>query len=162
LHVKKDLTITQAQPFCYTFAGKYLTMKKTHIFILVGIAVAIVALIVFGFPSSDFSTYDTIASAKSKPGKYVHLIAKLDKTQPIEYDPIKNPNYLIFNVVDSLGGQAKVVYHNSKPAELDQSERVVLQGKMQGDIFECQSITLKCPSKYKDDKKELEKTVGSK
>ena len=31
---------------------------------------------------------------------------------------------------------------------------------MQGDIFECKSITLKCPSKYKDDKKQLEKTVN--
>jgi cytochrome c-type biogenesis protein CcmE len=134
-------------------------MKKTHIFILVGIAVLIVALIILGFPSSDFSTYDTIASAKNKPGKYVHLIAKLDRSQPVVYDPIKDPNYLSFNIVDSLGAQTKVVYHNSKPTELEQSERVVLQGKMQGDIFECQSITLKCPSKYKDDKKQLEKSV---
>ena len=134
-------------------------MKKSHIFILVGIAVLIVALIIFGFPSSDFSTYDTIGSAKSKPGKYVHLIAKLDKSLPIEYDPIKDPNYLSFNIVDSLGAKTKVIYHNSKPTELEQSERVVLQGKMQGDIFECKSITLKCPSKYKDDKQQLEKTV---
>ncbi len=134
-------------------------MKKTHIFILVGIAVAIVALIVFGFPSTDFSTYDTISSAKAKQGKYVHLIARLDKNQPIQYDPIKDPNYLSFSIVDSLGSQTKVVYHNSKPTELEQSERVVLQGKMQGDVFECQNITLKCPSKYKDDKKQLEKTV---
>ncbi|MEI7734696.1 MAG: cytochrome c maturation protein CcmE [Ferruginibacter sp.] len=136
-------------------------MKKSSIFILVGIAAAIVALIVFGFPSSDFSTYDTISSAKNKQGKYVHLIAKLDHTQPIEYDAIKNPNYLSFSIVDSLGAQTKVVYHNSKPAELEQSERVVLQGKMQGEVFECKSITLKCPSKYKDDKKQLEKTITS-
>jgi cytochrome c-type biogenesis protein CcmE len=134
-------------------------MKKTHIFILVGIAVAIVALIIFGFPSSDFSTYDTISSARNKQGKYVHLIAQLDKSQPIQYDPIKDPNYLTFSIVDSLGSQTKVVYHNSKPTELEKSERVVLQGKMQGDVFECKSITLKCPSKYKDDKKQLEKTV---
>ncbi len=134
-------------------------MKKTHIFILIGIAVAIVALIIFGFPSSDFSTYDTISSAKNKQGKYVHLIARLDKSQPIEYDPIKDPNYLSFSIIDSLGSQTKVVYHNSKPTELEQSERVVLQGKMQGDIFECKSITLKCPSKYKDDKKQLEKSI---
>lgn len=134
-------------------------MKKSSIFILVGIATAIVALIIFGFPSSDFSTYDTINSAKNKQGKFVHLIAKLDKTQPIEYDAIKNPNYLVFSIVDSLGAQTKVVYHNSKPTELEQSERVVLQGKMQGDVFECKSITLKCPSKYKDDKKQLEKSV---
>jgi cytochrome c-type biogenesis protein CcmE len=137
-------------------------MKKTHIFILVGIAVLIVALIIFGFPSSDFSTYDTISSAKSKQGKYVHLIAKLDKSQPIEYDAVKNPNFLSFNIVDSLGAKTKVIYHNSKPTELEQSERVVLQGKMQGDVFECQTITLKCPSKYKDDKKELEKSVTNK
>ncbi len=135
-------------------------MKKTHIVILVGIAVLIVALIIFGFPSSDFSTYDTISSAKSKQGKYVHLIARLDKSQPIEYDAVKNPNYLSFSIVDSLGSQTKVIYHNSKPTELEQSERVVLQGKMQGDVFECKSITLKCPSKYKDDKKQLEKIVA--
>jgi cytochrome c-type biogenesis protein CcmE len=134
-------------------------MKKSHIFILVGIAVLIVALIIFGFPSSDFSTYDSIGSAKNKPGKYVHLIAKLDRSQPIVYDPIKDPNYLSFNIVDSLGAKTQVVYHNSKPTELEQSERVVLQGKMQGDVFECQSITLKCPSKYKDDKKQMEKSV---
>lgn len=134
-------------------------MKKTNIFLLAGIAVAIVALIIFGFPASDFSTYDSISSAKAKQGKYVHLIAKLDRSQPIEYDAIKNPNYVSFSVVDSLGSQTKVVYHNSKPAELEQSERVVLQGKMQGDVFECKSITLKCPSKYKDDKKQLEKSV---
>jgi len=134
-------------------------MKKTNIFILVGVAVAIVGLIIFGFSPSDFSTYDTIGSAKNKQGKYVHVIAKLDKTQPIQYDAIKDPNYLTFSIVDSLGSQAKVIYHNTKPAELEQSERVVLQGTMKGDVFECKSITLKCPSKYKDDKKQMEKTV---
>lgn len=135
-------------------------MKKSSIFLLAGIAAAIVALIIFGFPASDFSTYDSIGSAKAKQGKYVHLIAKLDRSQPIEYDAIKNPNYVSFSVVDSLGGQTKVIYRNSKPAELEQSERVVLQGKMQGDVFECKSITLKCPSKYKDDKKQLEKGLN--
>ena len=136
-------------------------MKRIHLYTLIGIAVAIVGLITFGFSSSDFSTYDTISSAKNKQGKYVHLIAKLDKSFPVEYDPAKNPNYLSFYITDSLGATAKVVYHNNKPTELEQSERVVLQGKMQGDVFECKSITLKCPSKYKDDKKELEKGLGN-
>jgi cytochrome c-type biogenesis protein CcmE len=131
-------------------------MKKTHIVLLVAIAVAIVGLISM---AGDFSTYDTILSAKQKQGKFVHIIAKLDKSIPIEYDPAKNPNYLAFTAKDSLGGVAKVVYYNTKPTELEQSERVVLKGKMQGDIFECSEILLKCPSKYKDDKKNLEKTV---
>lgn len=131
-------------------------MKKTNIIVLVGIAIAIGILIMM---SVDFSTYDTIASAKQKQGKFVHLIAKLDKSVPLDYDPAKNPNYLSFTAIDSLGGRAKVVYLNTKPAELEHSERIVLKGKMQGDVFECSDILLKCPSKYKDDKTQLEKTV---
>ena len=131
-------------------------MKKTHIVMLVAIAIAIGALIMM---SVDFSTYDTIESAKKKQGKFVHLIAKLDKSIPLDYDPAKKSNYLSFTAVDSLGGRAKVVYLNTKPAELEHSERVVLKGKMQGDVFECSDILLKCPSKYKDDKTQLEKKV---
>lgn len=131
-------------------------MKRTHIIILVAIAIAIGGLLML---SADFSTYDTISSAKQKPGKFVHLIAKLDKSVPLDYDPAKNPNYLSFTATDSLGGSTKVVYHNTKPTELEHSERIVLKGKMQGEVFECSEILLKCPSKYKDDKKQLEKTV---
>ena len=134
-------------------------MKKTHIILLLGIAALIVGLISF---SADFSTYDTIGSAKEKQGKFVHIIAKLDKTQPVEYDAVKNPNYLTFYAVDSLGGKTKVVFHNSMPADLEKSERLVMKGKMGNEHFECSDILLKCPSKYKDDKKVLEKTVGEK
>ena len=91
--------------------------------------------------------------------KFVHLIAKLDKSQPISYDPINNPNYLSFYAVDSLGEHTKVVYHNSKPADLEKSERIVLKGKMENEYFDCKEILLKCPSKYKDDKKVLEKNM---
>ena len=132
-------------------------MKTSHIIILVAIAVAIGGLLMY---SVDFSTYDSIESAKNKQGKYVHLIAKLDRKYPIEYNAIKDPNYLSFYAVDSLGSSTKVVYRNTKPAELEQSERIVLKGTMTGDIFECDNILLKCPSKYKDDKKQLEKTVS--
>ena len=131
-------------------------MKTSSIIILVAIAAAIGVLLMY---SVDFSTYDTISSAKAKPGKYVHLIARLDKSKPIQYDAIKDPNYLSFYATDSLGGSTQVIYHNTKPAELEQSDRVVLKGKMEGNIFECDNILLKCPSKYKDDKKQLEKTV---
>jgi cytochrome c-type biogenesis protein CcmE len=131
-------------------------MKKTHIIILVGIAAMIVGLLAY---SVDFSTYDTVASAKQKQGKYVHLIAKLDRSQPVEYDPIKNPNYLSFHAVDSLGGQTKVIYRNSKPTDLEKSERIVMKGSMENGHFECKEILLKCPSKYKDDKEQLQKSV---
>lgn len=131
-------------------------MKKTNIIILVGIAVLIVGLLCF---STDFSTYDSISSAKAKPGKAVTIIAKLDTTKTVEFDPINNPNYLSFYAVDSLGGNTKVVFHNTKPTDFEKSERLVMKGQMKGDQFECSSILLKCPSKYKDDKEYLEKNV---
>ena len=132
-------------------------MKTSSIIILVAIAAAIGVLLMY---SVDFSTYDTISSAKAKPGKYVHLIARLDKSKPIQYDAIKDPNYLSFFFFFFFGRRTKVFYHNSKPAELEQSDRVVLKGRMKGNIFECDNILLKCPSKYKDDKKQLEKSVS--
>jgi cytochrome c-type biogenesis protein CcmE len=123
-------------------------MKKLHIVILVAVAVVIAGLLTM---MKDLTTYDSIASARSKEGKYVHLIAKLDKTRPIVYDPVKDPNFLSFYALDSLGGQTRVVYRNAKPSEFEHSERIVLKGTMQGDVFECREILLKCPSKYKDD-----------
>jgi cytochrome c-type biogenesis protein CcmE len=123
-------------------------MKKTHIIILIFIAVAIAVLISF---MGDLTTYDTVASAKSKEGKFVHLIAKLDKSQPIEYDPIKNPNYMKFTALDTLGNATLVVYHNAKPTDFEKSERLVLKGSMKDGSFECKEMLMKCPSKYKDD-----------
>lgn len=123
-------------------------MKKLHILLLVGVAVAIAVMISF---TTDLTTYDTVASAKEKPGTYVHLIARLDRSQPVEYDAIKNPNYCAFTVVDSLGGVTKVISNKPKPADLEMSERVVLKGRMKEDGFHCDDILLKCPSKYKDD-----------
>lgn len=123
-------------------------MKKLHIVLLVAVAAAIAVMISF---TSDLTTYDTISSAQAKPGKFVHLIAKVDKTQPIEYDPIKDPNYCSFSVKDSLGATIRVISNKPKPADLELSERVVLKGRMQDDGFHCDDILLKCPSKYKDD-----------
>ena len=125
-------------------------MKKTHIILLVLIAAAIVVLISY---TGDLTTYETIASAKQKEGKFVNLIAKLDKQQPLEYDAVKNPNYLSFTAVDTLGNSINVVYHNNKPTDMEKSDRLVLKGRVQGDHFECKDILLKCPSKYKDDPK---------
>jgi cytochrome c-type biogenesis protein CcmE len=133
-------------------------MKKTHIIILIGIAAAIVVLISY---TGSLTTYETVASAKQKPGKFVNLIAKIDKTQPVEYDAVKNPNYLSFTAVDTLGNAVKVIFHNSKPQDMEKSERIVLKGRMSGEQFDCKEILLKCPSKYKDDVKVISKTVNS-
>ena len=133
-------------------------MKKIHIILLVFIAAAIAVLVTF---LQDTTTYDTVETAISKPDKFVHLMARLDKDQPVEYDAIKNPNYLSFVAVDTLGKSVKVVYHSPKPENFEISERLVLKGKYKSDegYFDCQAIQTKCPSKYKDDMKAAQKNV---
>jgi len=122
-------------------------MKKLHVVLLVLIAIAIVVLISY---TGDLSSYETVASAKQKQGKFVNLIVKIDHSVPVDYDPVKDPNLLQFHVQDSLGGNISVVYHNTMPTDMVKSERLVLKGRVQGDHFECSTIVMKCPSKYKD------------
>ena len=130
-------------------------MKKTEILILVLIAASIAVLVSF---MGNLTTYETIASAKQKDGKSVKLVVKLQPNS-VEYDAVKNPNYLKFTAVDTLGNTVKVVYHDAKPTDMEKSERIVLNGKMKGEEFECKSILLKCPSKYKDDLNAASKNI---
>jgi cytochrome c-type biogenesis protein CcmE len=128
-------------------------MKKSHIILLVGIAACV--MILFSF-MGDLSTYETLASARQKQGKTVTVIAQLDKSVPIQYDALRNPNLTRFQVIDTLGNKAEVIYHFEKPYDMEKSDRIVLKGKMKGDIFEITTksgILIKCPSKYKDDPK---------
>lgn len=127
-------------------------MKKIYIVALVVIAVVISILI---SQLGNFSTYETIESAKAKQGKTVTVIAKLDPGS-INYDPVKDPNHLTFSVTDTLGGKMNVVYYYEKPMDMEKSERVVLKGKMENGLFQIRDqsgILIKCPSKYKDDPK---------
>ncbi|MBC7949337.1 MAG: cytochrome c maturation protein CcmE [Chitinophagaceae bacterium] len=131
-------------------------MKRIHIILLVFIAGAIAVLISF---LQTTTTYDTVQTAMDKPGKFVHLMARWDKSQPMEYDALKDPNYLSFTAIDTLGKSVKVVYHSPKPENFELSERLVLKGKYNDGYFDCKSIQTKCPSKYKDDMKAAEKNV---
>jgi hypothetical protein len=135
-------------------------MKKLHIVILVLIAASIAVLVSF---MGDLSTYETIASARQKAGKTVTIIARVDHRQPVVYDPVKNPNYLSFQISDTLGNTARVVYHFEKPYDLEKAERITLKGKMEGDVFDItrkDGILLKCPSKYKDDPASNQKALS--
>ncbi|HTF27446.1 MAG TPA: cytochrome c maturation protein CcmE [Flavitalea sp.] len=137
-------------------------MKNIHIAILVCIGIVIAVLI---STMGDLSSYETLASARQKEGKSVTVIARLDKSadKPIIYNPARNPNYTSFHVIDSLGNKAMVAYYFEKPPDMEKSERIVLKGKMNGDVFEItrkDGILIKCPSKYKDDPKAAQNNLS--
>ncbi|HPH22864.1 MAG TPA: cytochrome c maturation protein CcmE [Chitinophagaceae bacterium] len=133
-------------------------MKKMHLVLLIIIAATIAGLLIY---MGDVTTYETISSARKKTGKAVMVIAKLDVAS-LQYDALKNPNYLTFEAVDTLGDRMKVAYYYEKPYDMEKSERVVLKGKMENGVFEIRKkdgILVKCPSKYKDDMEAAKKNL---
>lgn len=127
-------------------------MKKIHIILLVFIAGTIALLISF---LDTGSTYDTIAEAKSKSGKFSHVAVRRDTTTKVEYEPLKDPNYLSFYAVgiEDPTEKMRVVYRGGPIENLMISERLVLKGKYENDHFECKDVQTKCPSKYKEEMK---------
>lgn len=133
-------------------------MKKTHIILLILVIAGIVGM---SFFVKDLTTQETFASAQKKNGKFVVVKVKLDKSAPIEYDAIKNPNLTVFYALDKEGKRSKVMYSNSKPTDMERSEGIDLNGYMRNGYFECNKIQMKCPSKYKDDVKEQERNLST-
>ena len=124
-------------------------MKTIHIFIILVFVIAIAVVIT---TISDSSTYSDFSEAAKSPGRELHIIGKLDMTKPLEYDARKNANRFTFYIIDAKGVEKQVIYNNAKPQDFEKSEKVVVVGSMQGDVFMAKSLLLKCPSKYNDKK----------
>jgi len=135
-------------------------MKKSSIFGLVVIAIAI-SVIICTYTSS--STYGSFRDAKNNPGE-LHVIGHLDKAKVLYYDAEKDANYFSFFVKDNKNEECKVVFTGTKPQDFEKSEQIVLTGQMIGNEFHASNILMKCPSKYTQDKIEVSapkaKTAG--
>ncbi|MCX6287301.1 MAG: cytochrome c maturation protein CcmE [Bacteroidetes bacterium] len=124
-------------------------MKTIHLIIILVLVIAIAVVIT---TISDSSTYSDFSEAAKSPGKELHIIGKLDRSKPMEYDAKKDANRFSFYIIDAKGMVKQVIYHNAKPQDFEKSEKVVVVGSMQGDVFIARSLLLKCPSKYNDQK----------
>lgn len=124
-------------------------MKKIHI---VGIIVIAVAIGVIITSLKNTTSYADFTEAISNPDKEYHIVGKLDKEQPLIYDPKINADEFVFTLVDNKGVHKRVVLHKNKPQDFERSEQIVIIGKMKGDEFHANDILMKCPSKYNDTK----------
>lgn len=127
-------------------------MKKLHILGIIVIAVAIGVIFV---SLKNTSTYADFSEAIENPDKEYHVVGKLDKSQPQIYEPKINADEFMFSMIDNKGVIKQVVLHKSKPQDFEKSEQIVLIGKMQGDNFHANDILMKCPSKYNDNKAQV-------
>lgn len=132
-------------------------MKKIHIILLLLVIGGIVAM---SFFIKDLTTQETFASAAEKGSEFVVVKVKLDKSAPIEYNGLKDPNHTVFYAVDASGNRQKVVYNNAKPTDMERSEGIDLNGYMRNGYFECTKLQMKCPSKYKDNMNAAQYNVG--
>jgi cytochrome c-type biogenesis protein CcmE len=131
-------------------------MKKTHIIILVLMALCVGVIIAM---AGDYTTYSNFTQAKSKPDVTVKVVGYLAKDKEIFYDPQKDPNYFAFTMADKDGTLQQVWLKGSKPQDFERSEQVVITGRMDGAKFHATEILLKCPSKYVNDEITLKEKV---
>ena len=118
-------------------------MKKKTIFGLI-LMVGFASLLLFNFGEQVGGYMDF--SQVSETGSRAHVVGEWVKDQHFEYDP--EQNQFSFMMKDSQGSVMQVVYYNPKPANFEDAESVVVEGRIKGDVFEAEHILVKCPSKY--------------
>lgn len=120
-------------------------MKRTHIAIIVVIAVAIGAIIT---TINDASTYVGFDKAQAVPGTKYTVIGYLDKGAPMDYNA--KANRFVFTAVDKEGVKSKVFYNQPKPQDFERSEEITMKGFATDTAFVAEEILMKCPSKYNE------------
>ncbi len=137
-------------------------MKKTHIIAIVLLAVAAAIIFSTGEEASEYVDFEK-ALKLSKQGSTtnIHVVGELKKDASgnilgMKYDPVQNPNYFEFILIDEKKKEETVYYFAPKPADLDKSEKVVIIGAYNNkEKFIVDQILLKCPSKYPEQQKDL-------
>jgi cytochrome c-type biogenesis protein CcmE len=120
-------------------------MKRTHIAIIVVIAVAVGAIMA---TINDASTYVGFEKAQENPGTKYTVIGFLDKEAPMEYDA--RLNRFVFTAIDKEGVKKEVFYNQPKPQDFERSEEITMKGFATDSMFVASEILMKCPSKYNE------------
>ncbi len=122
-------------------------MKWTR---LVAIVVLLLSAVAVASMMTSSSKYVTFSEAQAHAGKQYYVIGQLSKSDPMVYDPIKDPNYLEFYMIDNEGRKVRVIYPGPKPQDFERSEQVVVTGAWdeEAGVFRATKVLLKCPSKY--------------
>ncbi len=121
-------------------------MKYRNILIFtIGLAFLIAGVF---FASDDIlSPYVPFKEAKISAGKYVQIIGKLDKSDPVTH----HEGEFTFTAMDKDGTRLRILHRGTKPQNFEHTDQVVMLGKYKpdGDIFEADKVLVKCPSKYR-------------
>ena len=130
-------------------------MKKTHLFgiIIIGLAVFIIIS-----TAGDASTYVTFKEANKMAmdgdQTQIHVVGKLkrdDLGNIIEVESSRDKLWFSFTLIDEGNKEQMVVYNEPMPPDFLRSEQVVVVGSFRDKHFVADKILMKCPSKYVDE-----------
>jgi cytochrome c-type biogenesis protein CcmE len=131
-------------------------MKKSHIFMLIVIAVAIGIIVSTADDASTYVGFDeAMAMSTSGNNKEIHVVGQLKKDGSGNIIGIREGDDKVsfsFIMVDDTGKEQQVNYNQPMPADFTRSEKVVVIGSYNGEVFNASKIILKCPSKYQEEK----------
>lgn len=131
-------------------------MKKSHIIAIVVIAAAIAIIITTAGDASTYVNFDqAYQMASTGNTNQIHVVGDLKKDGDGEIIGLeKSGDNLSFSfiLVDDNGKEQKVYYNEPMPPDFTKSEKVVVIGGYQKELFIAQKILLKCPSKYQEQK----------
>jgi cytochrome c-type biogenesis protein CcmE len=129
-------------------------MKKSHIFIIVIIAVAIGIIVSTAGDASTYVNFDQayeLSTAGNK--KDIHVVGELKKDAQgtvVGIEEGADKVSFSFIMVDDNGKEQKVTYNQPMPTDFLRSEKVVVIGSYKENAFYARKILLKCPSKYQE------------
>jgi len=130
-------------------------MKKSHIF---GIIVIAIAIVVIMSTAGDASAYVTFKDAKEMAdngnANKIHVVGKLPKNangEVVGIEPSPDMLSFKFEMVDENNEKQTVFHANPMPTDFLRSEQVVVVGNYQNGNFIAEKILLKCPSKYQEE-----------
>ena len=114
--------------------------------------IALIALVGFGSLlffnfGNQVSGYMLFSEAEAS-GSRAHVVGYWVQEESAYYDP--DMNLFAFHMQDEEGTIRKVHYRNTKPASFENAEKLVIEGNLNGEIFEADHILMKCPSKYSE------------
>lgn len=130
---------------------------KTFIGLVAMIAFGSLLLLNFG---SQVGGYMSFSDAEAS-GRSAHVVGEWMPEHRYSYD--RNRNVFSFHMRDEAGNAMRVEYPNPKPANFEDAERLVIEGKMRDGVFYASHILVKCPSKYNDERalQDMKPAVGS-
>jgi cytochrome c-type biogenesis protein CcmE len=100
----------------------------------------------FGSQVGGYMNFEQAA----RTGASAHVVGNWADGRPTHYS--RAQNVFTFYMRDESGAVHKVRYNNPKPANFEEAEQLVVQGRTQDGVFVADNILVKCPSKYNETK----------